>query len=69
LRSIESYERGGNVLAVNFEGLGAGGEALPLELNAGSFKNANHSLGDFRADAVAGDQRHFVGLRLCHFFH
>ena len=57
-------ERGGNVFAENLEGLGAGGEALPLKLDAGGFKNANHGLRDFGADAVAGDQRNFVCLCL-----
>ena len=37
------------------EGLGAGGVALPLELDAGGFENADGGLGDFGADAVAGN--------------
>ena len=55
-------ERRGNVLAVNLERLGAGGEALPLELHAGGLKNAHHRLRNFRPDAVAGNQRNFVRL-------
>ena len=53
-------ERGGNVLAVDLEGFGAGGEALPLELDAGGFEDADDGLRDFGADAVAGDQGYFV---------
>ena len=59
-------ERGGNVFAEDFEGLGAGGEALPLPLDASGFENAHHGLGDFRADAVAGDEGHFVCFCLSH---
>ena len=33
----------GNVLVIFFVGVGAGGEALPLELDAGGFQNANGS--------------------------
>jgi hypothetical protein len=57
-------ERGGNVFAVNFESLGAGGVALPLEFDAGGFKDADYGLRDFRADAVAGDESYFVRLIL-----
>ena len=53
-------KRGGDVFAEDFEGLGAGGKALPLPLDAGSFEDANDGLGDFRADAVAGNERDFV---------
>ena len=62
LRSMDSIERGGNVLAEDLEGLGAGGKALPLEANAGGFEDADDGLRDFRADAVAGDQGYFVGF-------
>ncbi len=51
-------ERGGKVVAEDLEGLGAGGEALPCEGNAGGFKDAEDGLGYFRADAVAGNQGH-----------
>ena len=40
--------------------------AFPFQLHAGRFENANHGLRDFGADAVAGDQRDFVRLCLCH---
>ena len=60
-------ERGGNVLAVDLEGLGPGGKALPLQLDAGGFENANDRLRDLRPDAVAGNQRYLVRhLCLCH---
>ena len=55
-------EGGGDVLAVDLEGFGAGGEALPLEFDAGGFEDADDGVRDFRADAVAGDQGDFVGL-------
>ena len=54
-------ERGGDVFAEDFEGLGAGGEALPLEFDAGGFEDADDGLRDFGADAVAGDEGYFVG--------
>ena len=55
-------ERRGNVLAEDLEGFGAGGVALPIEVDAGGFKDADDGLRDFGADAVAGDQRDLVGL-------
>ena len=63
---MESVEVGGNVFAVDLEGFGAGGEALPLPLDAGGFEDANDGLRDFRADAVAGNQRNFVFFRFRH---
>ena len=59
-------KRRGNVLAVDLEGIGAGGVALPLPLHAGRFKNADHRLRHFRADAVAGNQRNCVRLLFRH---
>ena len=56
-------EGGGNVFAEDFEGLGAGGEALPLPLDAGGFEDADDGLRDFGADAVAGNEGDFVSLR------
>ena len=53
-------ERGGNVFAVNLEGFSAGGVALPVEFDAGGFKDADDGVGDFGADAVAGDEGDFV---------
>ncbi len=53
-------EVGGNVLAEDLEGLGAGGEALPLPLDAGGFKDADDGLRDFGADAIAGNEGNFV---------
>ena len=44
-----------NVLVIFLEGLGAGGEGLPLELDAGGFQNANASFDDFRTDPIAGN--------------
>ena len=57
-------ERRGNVFAVNLERLGTCGKPLPLELRAGSLKDAHHRLRHFGPDAVAGNQRNFVRLRL-----
>ena len=41
---------------------GTGGETFPLELDAGVLKDADNLMGDFRADAVAGNESYFVGL-------
>src|SRR6266568_167901 len=51
----------GDVFAEDFKGFGAGGEALPLPLDAGGFEDADDGVRDFGADAVAGDQGYFVG--------
>jgi len=40
-------ERNGNVFAMNLEGLGAGGEALPIEFDAGGFENADGHVRNF----------------------
>ncbi len=53
-----------DVLVVFLEGFGAGGIALPLELDAGGFQNANCGVHDLGADTIAGNQRNFVGR--CH---
>src|ERR1017187_5922411 len=53
-------EFSGNVFVVFLEGFGAGGEAFPFELDAGSFDHANCSLNNFRADSVAGNERYLV---------
>src|SRR5271156_1359881 len=50
----------GNVFVVLLKGLGAGGEALPFEFDAGGFEHANRGLDHFGADSVAGDQGYFV---------
>ncbi len=55
-------EIGRDVFAEDLEGFGPGGEALPFELHAGGFEDADDSLRDFGADAVAGDEGDFV----CH---
>ncbi len=52
----------GNVLAILLVGVGAGGEALPFELHAGSFQDANGGADDLGTDAVARDQGNFM----CH---
>ena len=65
---MDSIERGGNVLAEDLEGLGPGGKALPLEADAGGFEDADHGLRHLRPNAVAGNQRYFVRLFLCHSF-
>ena len=53
-------ERGGNVLAVDLEGLSSCGVAFPFELDACGFENANDLLRDFGSDAVAGNECDFV---------
>jgi len=60
-------EGGGDVLAVDFEGFGPGSKALPLKLDAGGFEDADYGVGDFGADAVAGNERDLVGLCLGQF--
>src|SRR5665213_144975 len=57
---------GGDVFAMNLEGFSAGCEALPVELDAGGFKDADNRMRDFGADAVAGDQSNFVRLGFYH---
>ena len=55
-------ERRGNVLAMNLEGFSSRRVPLPIKFRAACLKNANDRLRNFRADAVAGDQRYFVRL-------
>ena len=52
----------GDVLVIFFEGFGAGREALPFELDAGSFQDADGRVHHLGTDAVAGNQRDFM----CH---
>ena len=61
-------ERNGNVFAMNLEGLGAGGEALPIEFDAGGFENADGHVRNFGADAITGNQSDLVRLCLRHCF-
>ena len=55
----------GDVLAGLGEGVGAGVEAVPVEAGvgklAGGFEDGDGGVGDFGADAVAGDEGDFVG--------
>ena len=44
----------GDVLFVLFEGFGAGSETFPLELDAGSFQDADTRVHDLGPDAIAG---------------
>ena len=50
----------GNVFVILLKGLGARLKNFPFELEAGRFQNANRGLGDFRANAVAGDESDLV---------
>ena len=61
-------ERGRNIFAVDFEGLSAGGKALPAEFDAGGFKDADDGLRNFGTDAVAGNKSYFVSLLVRHCF-
>ena len=45
-----------NVFLVLLEGLRPGHECFPLELDAGGLENADRGIGDFGANAVAGDE-------------
>ena len=50
----------GDVLFVFFESFGAGLNSFPLELQAGSLKNADHGCRDFCADTVAWNESDFM---------
>ena len=50
----------GDVLPVLLESVGAYGEGFPFELDAGGFEDADGCVGNFRPDAVAGDEGDFV---------
>ena len=60
----------GNVFVILLEGLGARLKNFPLELHAGRFQNAHGGLGNFGANAVAGNKCDLVShidsvWRLC----
>ncbi len=50
-----------NVFLVFLESLGASHEGFPLELEAGGFENADDGIGDFGANAVAGNEGNAMG--------
>ena len=57
LRRIESSSSTGSVVAGALEREDAGVVALPVDRHAGRVEDADDRVGDFRADAVAGNER------------
>ena len=56
-RRIESSSSAGSALAGPLEREDPGVMALPLDRNAGGGDDAEHRVGDFGTDAVAGNER------------
>ena len=57
LRLIDSSSSSGSVVPCAFQRQHAGAELLPFDLEPGAFEDRDHGAGDFRADAVAGNER------------
>ena len=60
VRSIDSVSSFGMYSLIFLEGLGARLNRLPFKLDAGGFENADGGAGDFRADAIAGNEGNFM---------
>src|SRR5579862_6589097 len=59
--ALDRFERFlGNVFSIFLEGVGTHRKLLPLELQAGRFKNSDGRLADFRSDSITGDEGYFV---------